>query len=193
MRLVLLFSVFSMFPFHAFSQDIQVMLYGYSTCTKEVRQMHSFGLIKDGITYSVSDSTGILTLKEGGKYVLRYVFDDIDTTQLGRVYDLQLGKEVFRDTLSLTSIRACLEPTSHPNFIGYCCCGEKCEGEQVEYYSNGNKHIEGSFKEGIPQGELKIYYYSGQLKQVDKYNKRGYLKKRILYHQNGKVESSETY
>ena len=84
-------------------------------------------------------------------------------------------------------------PTSHPDLIGYCCCQVKCEGEQVEYDSNGNKRIEGCFKEGIQQGELKIYYLGGELKQVDKYNKKGRLKKRVLYDETGKIERSETY
>lgn len=193
MRLIILFSIFYILSSCALSQKIEVVLYGFYPCSKQVRQLSSFGLIKDGVTYSVTDSSGILSLKERGKYALDYVLEDIDTTQLGRVYDFQMNQKIFRDTLVLTSIQACLEPTSHPDFIGYCCCGEKCEGEQVEYYSNGNKRIEGCFKEGIPQGVLKIYYPNGELKQVDKYSKKGRLKKRILYDEAGKEKSSENY
>ena len=49
------------------------------------------------------------------------------------------------------------------------------------------------FQRGIQQGELKIYYLGGELKQVDKYNKKGRLKKRVLYDETGKIERSETY
>ena len=180
-------------PISVFSQSIKFVLYGYNPCTESVEQLSSFGLLKDGVTYSVSDSTGILSLEEEGSYSLSYVIENIDTTQLGRLYNLQMTRDTFSDTLYLESIYSCLEPTSHPNFIEYCCCGMKCEGEKSEYYSNGNKRIEGCFKDGIPVGELKLYYPNGHFKQIDFYSKKGKMFKRVLYDNMGNIMRIETY
>lgn len=193
MRQILTLIIFIAVFFDVQGQNILVRLYGADSCKKGVKQLMYFGLVKKGIAYSVVDSSGVLVLSEAGNYSLSYVLDDIDATQLGQIYSIDKAERVFSDTLKLFMISPCLEPTSHPDFIGYCCCNQKCEGDQVEYYSNGNKRIEGCFKEGLPQGNLKFYYPSGQIKQVDEYNKKGYLKRRILYNENGKVKRSETY
>jgi hypothetical protein len=169
---------------HSLGQSIRVTLFGYDPCAETIIQLPYFGLLKDGVTYSVADSTGTLTLKEEGEYTLSYIIENIDTTQLGRVYSLRMTSANFSDTLSLVSVYPCLEPISDPDFIGYCCCGAKCEGEKVEYYSNGKIRLEGCFKAGIPQGELKFYNPNGHLRRIDKYNRSGKLVKRTLYDDN---------
>lgn len=154
--------------------QIKVELYGYSPCSKEIKQINFFGLRKAGVSFESRDTTGILLLKETGVYTLAYVLENIDTSQIGKEYHFEsIG--TFSDTLRLLSIEPCLEPTSHPNFIGYCCCSQKCEGTQVDYYENGNKRIEGNFKKGIPIGKLRFYAPDGKLSMTKKYNKRGKL------------------
>ncbi len=170
------------------AQTIKFELYLFDQCTDTVGRVGFFTLMKGDSTYYPKNNSGIVYLPETGNYRLSTIYSD----DLIDYHFTSLDSVV--DTVNSAKVQLCLEPpTSHPDFIGYCCCEAKCEGEQVEYYSNGNKRIEGCFKEGIPQGKLKIYYPSGELKQVDKYNKKGRLKKRILYDETGRVESSETY
>ncbi|MGE0773083.1 MAG: toxin-antitoxin system YwqK family antitoxin [Cyclobacteriaceae bacterium] len=165
--------------FSAFGQ-INFNLYGYDPCSKEVRRIDFFGLKKDGIAFNTQDTTGVLILKDTGTYVLSYVIGKIDSTELGKKFDVK-SIENFSDTLRLIRVSSCLEPTSHPNFIGYCCCDQKCEGTQIDYYENGNKRVEGFFKEGIPIGKLKFYYPDGKLRTVKKYSKKGKLIKTYTY------------
>lgn len=173
-------------------QDTSFRLYGYNPCAKEVQRINFFGLEKDGITYSIEDTTGVLLLRDIGEYTLTYVIDNIDTSQLGKVYDISRAG-VFTDTLQMISIYECVEPVSHPDFVGYCCCEEKCEGYEVDYYTNGNKRIEGYFQEGVPINDVKIYYPNGTLKQLNKFNKTGKLKKKVYYDKQGNVEKVESY
>jgi hypothetical protein len=168
-----------MICFSSFGQ-IKFRLYGYDPCSKEVRKIAFFGLRKDGVAFNTQDTTGVLLLKDTGTYVLSYAIEKIDSNQLGKKYHIK-SAENYSDTLRFLSINLCLEPTSHPNFIGYCCCDKKCEGVQVDYYENGNKKIEGIFKEGVPIGKLKFYYPNGKLSMVKKYNKKGRLRKTYLY------------
>lgn len=171
-----------------YAQTIKFELYLFDQCADSVGRIGFFTLTKGDSTYYPKNNSGIVYLPEIGTYRLSSIYSD-DYMD----YHFTGFKSVV-DTINSARIQLCLKPaTTHPDYIGYCCCSEKCEGEQAEYYSNGNKRIEGCFKEGIPQGDLKIYFPSGDLKQVDKYNKKGHLKKRILYDESGKVKSSETY
>jgi antitoxin component YwqK of YwqJK toxin-antitoxin module len=171
--------VFLLLSLQGICQDVLLNLYCYNPCNKEVKKIHFFGVKKDNKVFSVEDSTGVLQLKDIGVYTLSYALDMIDSTQLGKEYHFNsIGS--YSDTLKLMSINSCLEPTSHPNFIGYCCCGdEKCEGKQIDYYANGNKRIEGFFNKGKPIGELIFYKRDGSINYIEKYNKKGKFKKKI--------------
>jgi hypothetical protein len=163
-----------------FSQNISFVLNSYNPCSKEVKKINFFGLKKSDKIFSVDDTSGILRLKDTGIYVLSYAVDMIDSSQLGKKYHIR-AIENYSDTLRLMSIYSCLEATSHPRFIGYCCCNEKCEGFQTDYYANGNKRIEGSFIRGKPIGKLIYYNRNGSINYVEKYNRKGKLKKKISH------------
>ncbi len=159
-----------------YTQEIKFELYLSDSCQDTIGKIPFYNLRKDGIDYYPKDNDGIIFLKDKGQYQLSTVYsEDV------KIYDIKSYQNIV-DTLKVPVINLCLEPaTSYPNFVGYCCCDEKCEGEQVEYYSNGNKRIEGYFEQGKPIGKLKIYYSDGSLKQIDKYSKKGTLLKRKEY------------
>ena len=88
-----------------------------------------------------------------------------------------------RDIINIPRIYKCVEPTTrHNSFVGYCSCGEKINGYEVDFYFNGNKRIEGKFKEGVPIGAVIKYYQSGNIQEIARYNKKGKLKK-VKYYQ----------
>ena len=163
----------------SFSQ-IKFTLYGANPCSGKANKIEFFGLKKNGLTSNVTDTTGVLILQDTGTYVLSYVMEKIDSSELGKKYEIR-SVQNFSDTLRLIKISACQETTSHPNFFGYCCCDQKCEGLQIDYYENGNKRIEGFFKEGLPMGKLKFYSSNGKLSMVKKYSKKGKLIKTYTY------------
>lgn len=160
---------------------IEFSLYGKYSCHQDkTRKISFFALKRNNIEYIISDNSKVLKLDSIGTYKLSYVMDDIDTLQLGKSYTFDKFI-LYQDTLNLIKIRECMEATTNPRFSGYCCCDEICEGEQIDYYINGNKRIEGFFKEGYAIGKLKIYYPNGSFKAIKKYNKRGILKNTKKY------------
>jgi len=179
-----LITFFLLLSLQGFSQDISFTLNSYNPCSKEVKKINFFGLKKSEEIFSVNDTSGILFLKDTGTYVLSYAIEMIDSFQLGKKYHIRAHGN-YGDTLRLTTIYPCLEAISHPRFIGYCCCNERCDGFQTDYYANGNKRIEGLFREGRPKGELKFYYPTGQIKQIEKYTRKGKFLKRNLYDPKG--------
>lgn len=169
------------------SDSIRFELYMVDSCAKLVVKEEHFVLEKNDVLYH-PNKDGIVCLPELGSYVLSTIdFDNI------KEYFVQDYKAIT-DTLVKSRIYLGIEPpVSHSGFIGFYCCGERCEGEQRDYYANGNIRIEGYFKAGIPQGEVRMYYPSGQLKQVDRYNKRGEIRKRIIYTEEGEVLTKEKF
>lgn len=162
----------------ALAREIQFMLHGLNPCTGKVENVSFYSLKKEAI-YSPKDSTGTCILPDTGIYTLTF-FDE------NKNYTFKEFK-TYSDTLRLPTIQFCQELTTRVLFSGYCCCGILCEGKQVDYYSNGNKRIEGSFNKGKPIGKLNFYYSTGQLKLVEKYNKRGKLLKKIQYDIKGNL------
>lgn len=153
-------------------QNFLFYLYGKRDCEENVTQIKAFELTKDNTSFKVEDSTGAIVLNSSGIYQLKYVIEDIDTIQQNKKY--YIGKEpIYRDTLKIYSMFKCLNPTSRPSFSGYCCCDQKCNGNQIDYYSNGKKMVEGYFENGQPIGLLKIYYRDGSTKEIKKYNRKG--------------------
>jgi|GEM_PF-6040083 len=61
--------------------------------------------------------------------------------------------------------------------LGFHKCDEICNGLEQDYHSNGNLRMKGKFKNGIPKHKIKIYNDSGQLVEVNKYDKNGDLKR----------------
>lgn len=180
MKSILQVSILLFWALNGVSQPTQFVLYGANPCTGAVERLNYFGLMKEGERYYVEDSSGVLNLKEPGIYSLVWVLAFMDESFLGRTYEIS-DQAMVSDTVNFYSVYSCLEPTTSTRFAGYCCCDAKCDGEVVEYFSNGNKRVEGKFEEGIPVGELKTYYPDGRLKQLDKYNKKGRLIRSVLY------------
>ncbi len=153
----------------AIAQEISFELFIKDNCNDTIRKVPFFNLRKNGIDFYPKNNDGVVILKEKGNYELSTIYsDDI------KKYNFK-NFAVVGDTINMPLIKQCLEPTSNPSFVGYCCCNAECEGEKVDYYANGNKRLEGYFEKGKPIGKLKMYYPDGTLKQLDRYNKKGKL------------------
>lgn len=149
------------------AQKIKFELYLVDSCENTISKVKFYTLTKNGKNFSTENEDGVVFLKEKGTY------------ERSTIYNEELKKYTFNtfenvvDTMAIETIRECYSGGTNITFWGYCCCGEKCEGEQTSYYANGNIHIKGNFKKGIPIGKVKIYYENGSIKQVRKYNKKG--------------------
>ena len=87
----------------------------------------------------------------------------------------------YCDTIILPKIYKCQDSKYNSEFVGYCTCGIRCNGELIDYYINGEKRIEGTFKNGKPIGKLYYYNMDGSIKRIEKYNRKGKLRKTSIY------------
>ncbi len=62
----------------------------------------------------------------------------------------------------------------------YLNCNKICEGKESDYYSNGNKRLEGIFESGKPS-EIKFYRENGTLESQEIYNLGTLNKTRVNY------------
>jgi len=154
--------------------QIKYELYVLDSCKNKVSKLKFYVLIKNEKTFP-SNEDGIVFLKEKGVYGLSTLYNEKVTKITFNTF------ENVVDTLAVETIQECYSGGTNIDFWGYCCCDEKCEGEQTSYYANGNIHIQGKFKEGIPIGKVKKYYLDGSLQQVDYYTKKGKFRKRKKY------------
>ena len=177
-----------------FGQETTYNLMLKNPCNNEVEHALIYHLEKSGKEFLISDTIGTVLLKEPGKYKL-------SAMMLGAEQEITIKKGKNVDTLYVVRIEEYLKLFPHPslkkkkeskesykpvNYIRYQCCGEKCEGTQIDYYNNGNKRIEGIFESGLPKGKVTFYYPNGKVKEIRMYNEEGILEKEIKYDTNGK-------
>ena len=62
----------------------------------------------------------------------------------------------------------------------YLNCNKTCEGKETDYYSNGNKRLEGSFENGKPS-EIKFYRENGTIESQEIYELGTLNKTRVNY------------
>ncbi len=176
MKIILTFLLLT--SFSLFGQETKYNLMIIDPCSKKVEYGILYHLEKLGKVFSINDSIGTIYLKEPGKYEL--------ITEYGISKNVEIKKGINIDTLFTKRINECLEPVSHPNFIGYCCCEEKCNGIQKDYYNDGTLRIEGKFKNGIPTDKVIKYHPNGNIKEIRIYNRNGILRRTKYYDLSGK-------
>lgn len=177
MKNILIFAFLIICSF-SFGQ-VNFQLFAYDACSNEVRRINNFGLKRGDRSFNHTDTCS-LVLEDSGIYILSYVIERIDSSHLGKKYYIKSIGGDFSDTLRLLKIIPCIEPTTYPNFSGYCCCDEKCKGRQIDYYQNGNRRIEGNFVEGKPVGKLIFYHPNGSIQEVHKYSRKGRLRRKTI-------------
>ena len=159
---------------NSFGQEIKYNLMIKDPCSNEVEYGILYQLEKSGKTYIISDTIGTINLSQPGTYKL-------EASLYGIQKDVEIKNGTNIDTLFTKKIIECLEPVSHPNFIGFCCCDEKCDGFQQDYYNNGVLRLEGNFKKGLAIGKVIKYYSNGSIQEIRTYNNKGILKRTEYY------------
>lgn len=58
-------------------------------------------------------------------------------------------------------------------------CKDLCDGECADFYKNGTPRLKGYFTKGKPKGKVEYYNSDGELVLIEKYSKKGTLRKSI--------------
>ncbi len=106
-----------------------------------------------------------------GRYYLR-------NEQHLKLINFKINIETDYDTIIIIPrIEELHEGNSVIDKIKYYDCNNLCEGYCIDYYRNGKKKLEVFFKQGTPQGKLYFYRNDGTVLKIQKYDKKGVLKK----------------
>lgn len=84
------------------------------------------------------------------------------------------------DTIKIPKIMFAGGSELHSQRWTYLNCDKICEGKETDYYSNGNKRLEGIFENGKPS-EIKFFRENGTLESQEIY-KLGTLNKTRVYY-----------
>ena len=189
--LLLLFSTIS-----GFSQEIKFNLFLKDSCSNNIENSFFYHLEKNGTEYNISDfDDGTIILPTKGVYKLI-------SLELEEEYNIIIDELINSDTLVLPKIVEKIFPPRsfkvgldkeveknirQKNLPTFWVCEDKCNGKLIDYYSNGNTRILGTFVNGLPVGELKRYFQNVKIKEVSVYDKDGFLTKKTLFTEKGEL------
>lgn len=153
-----------------------------SQCSREVGELDWFVTDTNGVFVMNEYGSKSVSLPKIGKYTLHLNFDDGPFT-------ISISKEgLTRDTFLLKRIQF-VTYVSNPPRSEYLDCDSLANGEIIDYYTNGNKRMQGVFINGQPIDSVFSYYESGKLSEIFIPNQKKW--KQITYFENGQIQSIE--
>jgi len=102
-----------------------------------------------------------------------------------------MGKQI--DTISIPRIRMRTGSELHSPYFKYVNCDKICDGQEIDYYSNGNKRIEGTFTNGDPI-QMADYRIDGTIETKEFFKKGTLITERVeFYDLNGNLDTYEIH
>jgi antitoxin component YwqK of YwqJK toxin-antitoxin module len=148
-----------------------IMFKFYDRCTKQLvdAEYELTDQLDYNRKYKVKDS---LILYEPGSYRISVSIDRNGFIGSFHFYKTFEDNKAYTDTLELSKITVCTDSEPDNQYWRFHFCNRICNGHEVEYYENGEKCIEGKFKNGLPKGKIYYYDFNGKLLQTEDYPKR---------------------
>lgn len=125
-----------------------------------------------------------ITLNESGDYHFGWFGNKIDSYP--DIFIEIKNDSLQLDTILLPKIYMSIPITNPPSAPVYSECDELADGKIIDYYYDGSKYFEGEFENGYPIDILKIYYPSGNLKEIT-FDKNKFFTN-IIYCENGMLK-----
>ena len=158
----------------------------YSVCKSQIDIKFTFRdeckgeILETGYELSKLDSgkvyksaNGIVSLPSGGVYFLSAIVDRGAYQGLfGCPIRIEKGN-VFNDTISIPKLLPELTALHQRKITNQTCSGV-VDGNYSEYYENGRRRLQGTFRDGLADGFLVSYDRNGKKKSKSKY-RNGYL------------------
>ncbi len=177
MKLLFLLSIFIITQSYG---QIEVVLSFKDGCDNSVRHLEYelVDLNKSGEHFQSTNGKAILPTQ--GLYLVSSSYANGDKVSS---FDLTLEIKDFHflmDTMSIPRIKFTTDSAMHSNYWNYFNCDKLCNGQEIDFYPNGQKRLDGDFKDGKPI-RLIEYRNDGTKKRAIWY-KVGYLSyERIEY------------
>lgn len=136
--------------------QIDVELYFFDECNNKIEKLNFelFNLDNEKEYISLNFKTSVDTI---GNYFISSSLIDGDY-RISINTSIKINNSLkFIDTISIPKIRFVASSELHSKYWNYYNCNALCDGNVIDYYTNGNKRLEGVFKNGKP---LEITYYS---------------------------------
>ena len=157
--------------------QIDVELYFFNECNNKIEKLNFELTNLDNQKEYISSNfkTSVDTI---GNYILSSHLIDGDF-RISINTSLKINNSVkFIDTITIPKTRFVTSLELHSKYWNYYNCDILCNGKIIDYFSNGNKRLEGVFKNGKP---LEIIYYSDkkgiiELKETYEFGKLNIIK-----------------
>lgn len=171
MKASCLLLLFTLFQGYLKAQELRYTCYKKSVCSSRTVQVKRFSLSNSDTTFR-SNEAGVCNVTRLGTYFL--LSSEIDTGVEPPKIEFK-AFENMHDTVQtwamfpvlITGYGDDLEPGD------WLYCENRCDGNKVDYYKNGQKRVEGTFKKGKPVGYVRWYDTSGKVINVEQYDKEG--------------------
>jgi antitoxin component YwqK of YwqJK toxin-antitoxin module len=173
--------------------QIEVELYFRDGCDNSLRKLEYEIVDLNKPTRRFESTNSKVTLPVKGLYLVSSSYSKGDKVS---EFDLKLeinDVHFVVDTLSIPRIKFTTNNEMHSAYWNYFNCDNLCNGEEIDFYPNGQKRIEGDFREGKPV-RLVEYRNDGTRERAIWY-KIGYLEyERIEYFdKEGKMTAYATF
>lgn len=171
--------------------QVEFDIYFFDECKKEIKKIEfelidtNFKLVE--LKENTIDSIGIYNLAskldiKNGDYGAS-IFETLNIKELGK----------YSDTIYVPKIRFVTSNALHSTDWNYYNCSKLCNGIETAFYPNGNKRLEGKFKNGKPI-EIKEFNRNGKLITQTFYENYSMKYERVNYfNENGELIEYEIY
>ena len=183
--------LFFIFSYEINSQN-KVNIIFYDNCTDN-KVILDYTLFDMTSFKSYQSKKSEIKIDSAGRYLLwsQIVNQDYNDS-FSSVIEISNFNEQF-DTISIPRIRMRTGSELHSTYWKYFNCDRICNGKEIDYYSNGNKRIEGIFEDGDPI-QIADFREDGTI-ETKEFFKKGTLQKEIteFYDSNGNLDSYKIY
>ena len=172
--------------------QIQVKLFFYNECENKIEKLEYdlFDLKTEKEYYS---KNSIANVDSVGTFIMSAALINEDFVKsFSKTIEIKENKK-YIDTLSIPRILFTTKTALHSDYWNYFNCNKLCNGKEIDFYPNGNKRLEGIFKNGKP---LNIIYFreNGTKESGEFYNYGENSVKRLeYYNENGELNEYEIH
>jgi len=187
----LLLILFFTFSYEINSQN-KVNIFFYDSCADNIKVL-DYTLFDMNSWVSYRSNKSEIEIDSIGTYLLSSQLASQDyNDSFSQVIEISnLNKHV--DTISIPRIRMRSRSELHSPYFKYVNCDTICDGMEIDYYTNGNKRIEGTFINGDPI-QLVDYRIDGTMESKEFFKKRTLIRERIeFYDLNGNLDTYEIH